>query len=360
MTGQCAALPASPAAPRRPGPAGGQRGSGPGLMRAPPIAELPPGAGAAPPPGVATHIADTLEEAILSGRLAPGTALLQLDLAAHFGVSRVPVRDALAILEQRQLAVRVPRRGVMVRPITPEGVRAVFAARRLLEAAVTRLAAERLTPADLAELERVLVAQRAGGARGRPGRRPGRRPGLPRRAVAGLRQRGAAGPGRLRLAPGVAGPQRRPARSGVDRPIGGPPRADPGGPPAGGDRAGRCTRRWTPCSPPRRRPWASWERKRRRRAMTRRAERSSFVTRRGALTALGSGGATAGALLALGACAGGGQGAAGGSGTPVRCGGDPDLLEPLHRRAASSRPSRSRVCPSSRSAPLPCGWSGGR
>jgi DNA-binding GntR family transcriptional regulator len=106
-------------------------------------------------------VADQLEEQILGGQRAPGAPLNQLDLAAEFGVSRVPVRDALAVLEQRHLAVRVPRKGVIVRPVTPEGVRSVFAARRLLEAEITRLAVHRMGREEVMELDRIVGAQRA-------------------------------------------------------------------------------------------------------------------------------------------------------------------------------------------------------
>src|SRR5690349_14068604 len=101
------------------------------------------------PPNVATFVADRLEEQILDGKRAPGSPLLQLDLVAEFGVSRVPVRDALALLEQRHLAVRVPRKGVIVRPVTRQSVRDVFASRRLIEAEIARLAVGRVEEADL-------------------------------------------------------------------------------------------------------------------------------------------------------------------------------------------------------------------
>lgn len=112
------------------------------------------------PPSVAVYIADVLEEWILTGQLAPGTPLLQLDLAARFGVSRVPIRDALHILEQRDLVVRVPRRGFIVRPITVQSVRDIFAVRRLLEAEAVRLATPRLSAGDLVDLERIIERQR--------------------------------------------------------------------------------------------------------------------------------------------------------------------------------------------------------
>jgi len=62
---------------------------------------------------VAQFIAQKIEEMILVGTLAPGQHLVQTDIAAQFGVSRLPVRDALKILEKRELAVTQPRRGVI-------------------------------------------------------------------------------------------------------------------------------------------------------------------------------------------------------------------------------------------------------
>ena len=118
------------------------------------------------PPNVATFVADRLEDQILDGRRAPGSPLLQLDLVEEFGVSRMPVRDALALLEQRHLAVRVPRKGVIVRPVSPRSVRALFAARRLLEREITRLAVEGITEDDVAALATIVDRQRAAGAAG--------------------------------------------------------------------------------------------------------------------------------------------------------------------------------------------------
>ncbi len=113
------------------------------------------------PPSVATFIADRLEDQILEGRRAPGSPLLQLQLVEEFGVSRMPVRDALALLEQRHLAVRVPRKGMIVRPVTAQSVRAIFAARRLLETEIIRLAVASLADDDLATLETIVARQRA-------------------------------------------------------------------------------------------------------------------------------------------------------------------------------------------------------
>ena len=62
---------------------------------------------------------DAMREAILTGRYAPGTRLVQDDLAAAFGVSRIPLREALRRLEGEGLVVISPNRGAIVRPLAP-------------------------------------------------------------------------------------------------------------------------------------------------------------------------------------------------------------------------------------------------
>lgn len=112
-------------------------------------------------PSVATAIADSLTEMILSGQLRPGTRLVQTELAELFGVSRVPVRDALHLLRQRQLAVPGPGLGLIVRPLSRTTVHHIFAMRRLLEVEAARQALRRLTDDDFARLAATIERQRA-------------------------------------------------------------------------------------------------------------------------------------------------------------------------------------------------------
>ena len=65
----------------------------------------------------AEFVEATLREAILTGVIAPGTPLRQEDLAETFGVSRMPVREALRQLEARALAEFHPHRGAVVAEI---------------------------------------------------------------------------------------------------------------------------------------------------------------------------------------------------------------------------------------------------
>ncbi len=60
------------------------------------------------------RVIDTLREAILAGRLSPGSRVRQEELAEEFGISRIPVREALRRLEAEGLVVLVPNSGAWV------------------------------------------------------------------------------------------------------------------------------------------------------------------------------------------------------------------------------------------------------
>jgi DNA-binding GntR family transcriptional regulator len=100
----------------------------------------------------ADEIALALEDAVISGELAPGTVLRQETLSDRFGVSRTPIREALRRLAATGLVSFEPNRGVRVRTISREELREAFLVRAELEALVTELATSRMTPADVERL----------------------------------------------------------------------------------------------------------------------------------------------------------------------------------------------------------------
>lgn len=93
-----------------------------------------------------------LREMIESGELAPGERITEQALAAHFGVSRTPLREALRALASEGLVETAPNRGARVARLTQADVDEIFPIMAQLEALAGELAAERLTELALAEI----------------------------------------------------------------------------------------------------------------------------------------------------------------------------------------------------------------
>ena len=110
-------------------------------------------------------LVDALRESILTGRYAPGTRLVQDDLAEAFGVSRIPLREALRRLEGEGLVVISPNRGAIVRPLAPKDVVDLYDLRLALEALVLRRAAERYADLRATTKARHALARQAIAAR---------------------------------------------------------------------------------------------------------------------------------------------------------------------------------------------------
>lgn len=95
------------------------------------------------------HVEAALKAAILDGRLAGGTPLRQEEVAALFGVSRMPVREALRRLEAQALLDFVPHKGAVVTEISADDAADNYAIRRALEPAALALSIPNLVPGDL-------------------------------------------------------------------------------------------------------------------------------------------------------------------------------------------------------------------
>ena len=101
-------------------------------------------------------VRDTLRTRIFEGHYAPGTRLVERDLAAEFSVSRLQVREALRMLRQEGLISDRGARGAEVSSLSPKDVEDLFDVRQSLEVLACRLAAKRATKDDLAYLKRLL------------------------------------------------------------------------------------------------------------------------------------------------------------------------------------------------------------
>ncbi len=105
-------------------------------------------------------IAAALRAAIIHGRLAPDAPLRQEQLARHFSVSRIPLREALRQLESEGWIEFRPNRGARVSGLDATEAREIFEIRAALECAALRLAAPRHTPASWQEVARLLADSR--------------------------------------------------------------------------------------------------------------------------------------------------------------------------------------------------------
>jgi DNA-binding GntR family transcriptional regulator len=114
------------------------------------------------------HVVMALRRAIVLGDLAPGSHLKEPDLAQRFGVSRLPIREAIAQLDREGLVRIEPRRGAFVSGITEQDVRDIYECRLMLELAAIRRTASSIDAAGVATLEALVVEMDVAVAHGRP------------------------------------------------------------------------------------------------------------------------------------------------------------------------------------------------
>ncbi|MFJ6987212.1 MULTISPECIES: GntR family transcriptional regulator [unclassified Streptomyces] len=98
---------------------------------------------------------DSLRAAVADGRLRPGERINMDELARNFGVSKIPVREAVKRLESEGLLVSRVHSGVSVAEVDKNEMRGVFLAREAIEGLVGRLAAENADEHLLARLSAV-------------------------------------------------------------------------------------------------------------------------------------------------------------------------------------------------------------
>ena len=97
-----------------------------------------------------------IREAIVRGDVAPGSKISEPELARTYGISRGPLREAIHRLEGQKLLVRVPHVGARVVSLSHAELIELYEIRESLEGMACRLAAERMTQAEIDDLRRVL------------------------------------------------------------------------------------------------------------------------------------------------------------------------------------------------------------
>ena len=105
---------------------------------------------------LADQVYDRVVEAIVVGDIEAGSAISENEVAVRFGVSRGPAREAIFRLEAKGLVTRAAHYGARVVDLTLGDLQGLFEIREGLEGMACRLAAARMSDAELDELERKL------------------------------------------------------------------------------------------------------------------------------------------------------------------------------------------------------------
>jgi DNA-binding GntR family transcriptional regulator len=109
------------------------------------------------PSTLRVHLIQKLREDILSGKYKPGDRLNESSIAREFGISRIPVREALFELRESGLVMSHERRGMFVTSLTEEEVEKINSVRIVLETEALTLAKARMTPEIAAKLTALVV-----------------------------------------------------------------------------------------------------------------------------------------------------------------------------------------------------------
>jgi DNA-binding GntR family transcriptional regulator len=104
---------------------------------------------------LADQVVQRVAEAIVSGELAPGVKIKEADIARRLGVSRGPLREAMGRLEAKHLVER-NKTSLQVVELTPQDLTELFMVREVMEGLACRLAAGKMTDAEIADLDGLL------------------------------------------------------------------------------------------------------------------------------------------------------------------------------------------------------------
>lgn len=108
------------------------------------------------PPTTTAYVIDSIRDSILNGQFSLGSRFDQKAIAEDLGVSLVPVREALRMLEGEGFVTINPRRGAFVTDISAAELEELYMIRAELEDLATRRAVPNLNPAQMAELAAII------------------------------------------------------------------------------------------------------------------------------------------------------------------------------------------------------------
>lgn len=138
---------------------------------------------------IADRAYDAIADAIVRGELPLGARISEASLSKRFAIGRGPLREALRRLEGRKLVVVKPNAGARVVSLSIRDIVELYQIREVLEALACQLATERMTEAELDQMERLLGAHERDPAQGRASSRTAEVPDFHSAVVQGSKSR---------------------------------------------------------------------------------------------------------------------------------------------------------------------------
>ncbi|MGB0893340.1 MAG: GntR family transcriptional regulator [Parashewanella sp.] len=115
---------------------------------------------------LADQVLQQIQKSIITGELEAGSKINEQSIAAKYGISRGPTREALQILERQRLVVKAPHVGARVAQLSINELNELYQLRSVLEGMACELTAARITSSQLAELQALLDKQKTALAAG--------------------------------------------------------------------------------------------------------------------------------------------------------------------------------------------------
>src|SRR5919204_3032025 len=104
------------------------------------------------------NVTERLRSALLTGDIQPGERIRVTALEKRFGVSHIPIREAIRRLETEGLVVTLPQRTAVAAGVDLADLEGLYDLRRMIEGEVAERAVERMTPEALEKLRAALAA----------------------------------------------------------------------------------------------------------------------------------------------------------------------------------------------------------
>ena len=107
----------------------------------------------APSSTLRAEVANLLRKQILDGDIPSGERLIETEIADQLGVSRMPVREALRMLESEGLINQIPHKGLIVAEYTENDIREYYTIREALEVCAIKIVIDKISKEELEELK---------------------------------------------------------------------------------------------------------------------------------------------------------------------------------------------------------------